>query len=98
MILLIAVIAVVGFLYRSRRASEQSLHATYYYCDMGNLFLELRDDPSMDSAKWREWLPLFEDAERMFTETHPYVGEFFRYSEAIKKEIIDPPFLSAGSS
>ncbi len=98
MILLIVAIFVVGFLYRTKKAGERELAATFYWCDMGDKFHELRDDPFMTSAKWREWLPLFEDADRRFGETHPYVRDYFRYSEAVKREITDLPFQEIGSS
>lgn len=105
MLLVIGLVIILGYLFslqlRLRRAAkvvERALAATYYYCDMGKLFLDLSDDPFMTSAKWREWLPLFEDADRHYAETHPYLGDFFRYAEAVKREIDDLPLQKVGSS
>lgn len=104
MILLVVAMVMAGLLYRVKKlgerekVGERELAATLYWCDMGDLFRELRDDPFMTSAKWRGWLPLFEDADRRFAETHPHVKDFFRYSEAVKREIADVPFEEIGSS
>lgn len=98
----IAIVAMKGILcvrrlQRSVKANECALAATYYHCDMGKLFLELIDDPFMTSAKWREWLPLFEDADRCYAETHPYLKNFFHYAEAVRREITDLPLQEIGS-
>ncbi len=94
----VAAITIAIFLYKSEQGNRRALAATYYYCDMGKLFLDLIDDPSMSSEKWREWLPLFEDADCHFAETHPYVTDFFRYAEAVRREIDDLPLQEVGSS
>jgi hypothetical protein len=108
----IGMIAIAGILYlrqlhqsaRSRKQArlaleekERALLATYYYCDMGKLFLELMDDPFMTSAKWKELLPIFEDVDRHFAETHLDNKNFFRYAEAVRREIADLPMQEIGS-
>lgn len=91
-------VGVAIFLYRAKKVGRRELAATFYYCDMGDLYRELLDDPFMSSEKWKEWLPLFEDADRRFAEAHPYVKDFFRYAEAVKQEIDDLPLQEVGSS
>lgn len=72
--------------------------ATYYWLDMGALFHDLRDDPFMSDAKWREWLPFFEDADRLFIKTHPYIKQFTPYADLVRREIDDSPYQEMGSS
>lgn len=92
------VIGIVIFLYKAEKGGKRELAAMIYYCDMGSLYHELIDDPFMSSEKWKKWLPLFEDADRRFAETHPYVKDFFRYAEAVREEIDDLPLQKVGSS
>jgi hypothetical protein len=99
MILIIVVaIAMVVFLRRAERKGAQELGAMFYYCDMEDLYHELVNDPFMSSEKWKEWLPLFEDADRRFAEAHPYAKDFFRYADAVRREIDDLPLQTVGPS
>jgi hypothetical protein len=91
-------VGIMIFLRRAQKAGNRALEATEYRCLMGKLFNQLRDDPFMSSEKWREWLPLFRDADDRFTETHLYIKEFGRYAELVEKEIDDLPFQTIGSS
>jgi len=95
---LAAVIIVSSFLlYVKKRLDDRADAATTYWCDMGSKYHELIDDPWMSSEKWKEWLPLFEDADRRYAETHPYIKGFYRYAEAVRREIDDLPCKEVGS-
>ncbi len=92
MIIFLAVLlGVLICLRTTEKENERTLAATFYYCDMGDRFHEMIDDPFMSSEKWKEWLPLFEDADRRFGEAHPYIKDYFHYAEAVRQEIDDLP-------
>lgn len=87
MIILAVVVGVATFLYLYKEKVDRSVEAVFYYCDMGDRFDEMRDDPFMSAEKWKEWLPLFEDADDRFAQTHPYIENPLRYSDLVRQEI-----------
>lgn len=74
LIVIVCLIAkLVDKLFTLALENTPSLLATHYYCDMGNKLQELMEDSSMMDGKWKEWLPIFEDADTIFAKTHPYI-------------------------
>lgn len=83
----VALMAGGVFIYWLKRRTDRALWALHYWLDMGKLFGELREDPFMTTAKWKEWLPLFEDADRIYEKFHPDPKRFLHYSELVQREI-----------
>ena len=46
------------------RGSVKEREAVFLDCDMSSKLRELLDDPAMTAEKWKEWLPIFESADR----------------------------------
>lgn len=86
-VLFIIIIIIIIIIYESGKADDLAHLTTDYRVAMLHKFNELRDDPAMTDAKWREWLPIFEDAEELFAKTHPHIRDFYRPSEHIKAEL-----------
>lgn len=63
------VIALVGllviWLIASERKTRKWMKAFDLHSDMFNKYVELADDPIMSDRKWKEWLPIFEEADRI---------------------------------
>lgn len=96
-IFLLVAMAGYVFLYKECRRGKRELQAMHYWCNTGEIFHELRNDPFMTSEKWRAIVPLFEQADDLFAETHPYGKKFVRYSDLARREIDRLPFEEVGS-
>lgn len=94
---LLVVIISASLSYRAIERRRRQDAAMTYWQDMGKKYHELIDDPFMSSEKWREWLPIFEDADRRFEEAYPHVKDFFRYGDVVRAEIDDLPCQEVGS-
>lgn len=79
----------VGFilLYRTIKNENRALAAMHRWCNIGEIFHELRADPFMTTAKWKDLLPLFEEADQRFAETHRYIKKFTPYADLVRREI-----------
>ena len=69
------------------KESKKAKEATFIWCDMSDKLNELLDDPAMTSAKWREWLPIFEAADECFAKTHPYITSPPRLADTVRQII-----------
>ena len=73
--------------YRNEKRAERERAAMYYWCNTGEIFRELLDNPFMTTAKWQSLLPLFDDADRRYEGTHPCEKNFTRYGDLVRQEI-----------
>ncbi len=46
------------------KKSIKAREAVFLDCDMASKIRELLDDPTMTTKKWKEWLPIFEAADK----------------------------------
>lgn len=49
---------------------------------------KLNPDPTTTVADWRGWLPIFEETDRLFFETHPHINLHPRLASIVKANII----------
>lgn len=56
-------LCVAFFLWQHKRDLKREDKALILYSDMKHKIKELSDDPSMSYLKWKEWLPIFEEAD-----------------------------------
>ncbi len=96
-IYIIGFLAILIFLYWMKRNGDRELAAMHRWCNMGDVFHELRDDPFMTTAKWRDLLPLFEEADHAFARTHPHLKKSTRYADLVRQEINGSPYEEIGS-
>ncbi len=94
----IALVAGAIFVSWTKRKTEREMAAMHYWCNTGDIFHELRDDPFMTTEKWRLLLPLFDVADCRFAETHPYIKKFARYGDLVRQEINNSPAEEVSSS
>jgi hypothetical protein len=45
------------------KVARDQKEAVFLDCDMSSKLRQLIDDPTMTDAKWRQWLPVFEEAD-----------------------------------
>lgn len=53
-------------LWKDRRRHKRWAQADQIRNDLFNKYLELCDDPFMNDAKWKEWIPVFEYADKLY--------------------------------
>lgn len=86
-----AVVAVCIYIYKQKleKDDERWQEAVYLHSDMFDKYIELMDDPSMSYFKWKEWLPLFEEADRRCINLSPEAKKLGRVSDYVKQAIRD---------
>jgi hypothetical protein len=68
------------------RHDQRQKEAVFLDCDMSAKLRELQDDLTMTEAKWREWLPYFEAADKRVKSLCPWL-RLGRNSEFVRAEI-----------
>lgn len=73
MITILIIVVLIGALLiiRSYRKSEKWMKAFDLHNDMFDKYVELAEDPLVTDAEWKEWLPVFEEADKIFARDCP---------------------------
>ena len=90
--LLILIMAGICILYhhiKTGREYKRWSEAFDLHCDMYDKYRELLENPLTTYLKWKEWLPIFEEADERCKRLAPETANLGRISDFVKRVISD---------